>query len=81
MRALGRLTGMTTGNRSRASAPGAFGQGIAGMALALLSIVSFLSADSWYSILGACAIAAGAALFVARAILALRTDQEHIPTA
>ncbi|MHA7262145.1 hypothetical protein ACX80W_02960 [Arthrobacter sp. TMN-37] len=71
---------MTMGETSRAAAREALGQGIAGTALALLSIVSFQSADTWYSILGSSVIAAGAAAFVARAILALRTGQHTTPT-
>lgn len=79
---LSRLRGMTMGTnsqehpgpRTRASKRDALAQGITGMVFALIAVLSFPSAHTWYLILGACIAAVAAVVFVARAIISLRRD-------
>ncbi|MHA7294820.1 hypothetical protein [Arthrobacter sp. HLT1-21] len=63
---------MTTTKRTWVSSNRALGEGLGGTALAVLAIVSFLDSETWYMVLGSCVIALGAAVFGARAIIALR---------
>ncbi|MBG6179377.1 hypothetical protein [Arthrobacter sp. CAN_A1] len=63
---------MATTTRTGASSSKELGEGLGGAALAILSMVSFLSSETWYMVLGSCVIAFGAAVFGARAVIALR---------
>jgi NhaP-type Na+/H+ or K+/H+ antiporter len=48
---------------------------VTGVVFALVGATSLMSADTWYLIMGACIMLVAAAMFVARSITSLRTDE------
>lgn len=52
---------------------------LGGVLFAVLGVVFLLEAEAWYLVLGACVILVAAALWVARAITLLRTDEYAAP--
>jgi hypothetical protein len=63
-----------TQGRTRAAKPDAAVQGIVGAVFALIAVMFFASATTWYSVVGACIAVIAAVAFVARAVLSLRLD-------
>lgn len=53
--------------------------GLAGMVFALVSVMLLRRADTWYLTLGAGLVALAAVAFVAKAIIALHTDDHASP--
>ncbi|MDN4609578.1 hypothetical protein [Arthrobacter burdickii] len=60
--------------RTRASKRDAVVQGLLGAVFALIAVMSFPSATTWYLILGSGIAVVAAVVFIARAILSLRHD-------
>ncbi len=83
-KALARLEGMAMGTndqhrqnaegRTRAVNRDAAVQGMLGAVFALIAVMCFPSATTWYLVMGACIAVLAAVVLVARAVLSLRRD-------